>query len=152
MAEITMRRTTLDDVMTIAHHRTAMFADMGVGTEQTRAQGTIHFSDWLQEALQDGTYLGWFACDGERVIAGAGIWLLEWIPGFDGTRICPYVFNVYTEPDYRRRGLARQLMTTLIDYCRAAGYARLRLHASLAGQTLYESLGFVDKREMELLL
>jgi len=58
--------------------------------------------------------------------------------------------NVYTDPDYRRCGIARQLMATIITWCKQQGFARVTLHASGDGRQLYESLGFVDSNEMRL--
>jgi GNAT superfamily N-acetyltransferase len=52
------------------------------------------------------------------------------------------VLNVYTHPDYRRRGLARRLMLAVEAWCREHGIPVLTLHASPDGQHLYESLGF----------
>lgn len=60
------------------------------------------------------------------------------------------ILNVYTEPDYRRRGIARQIMETMIAWCRQQGFARVSLHASEHGRPLYESLGFEDSNEMRL--
>ena len=49
---------------------------------------------------------------------------------------------MYTEPEHRRRGLARRLMAEMIAWCRAAGLGSVSLHASDAGRPLYEALGF----------
>jgi len=62
------------------------------------------------------------------------------------------VLNVYTEPAFRNRGLARRLMHAVIDWCRAQGLASVQLHASDAGRPLYESLGFGATNEMRLSL
>ena len=153
MPDIRFRTTTIDDIATITHHRNRMFADMNVGTIDSRAQMDVHFKTWLHEEIINGHYLGWFACDGDAVIAGAGIWLMNSSPvpdGFAGR--VPYLLDVYTEPDYRKQGLARKLVTQSIDYCREHGYPKMRLHASVYGRPLYEQLGFVDGNEMQLTL
>ena len=62
------------------------------------------------------------------------------------------ILNVYTDPEYRRRGIARLLMETMIDWCKRKGLARVNLHASDAGRHLYESLGFEPSNEMRLKL
>jgi GNAT superfamily N-acetyltransferase len=62
------------------------------------------------------------------------------------------ILNVYTDPEYRRRGIARLLMETMIDWCKREGLARVNLHASDAGRHLYESLGFEPSNEMRLKL
>lgn len=150
MAEI--RMATIDDSAIITHHRNSMFADMGHGTAQPRAQMDLHFDIWLRRMMNDGHYLAWFACDGDKVLSGAGLWLIDWGPGPDGyAGRMPYLLNVYTEPDYRKQGLARLLVKEVIRYCQENGYRRLRLHASEYGRPLYEQLGFTNSTEMHLL-
>lgn len=55
--------------------------------------------------------------------------------------------RIYVRPEGRRRGLAREISTRLIDFAREQGYERVRLDtlARLSGAVeLYRSLGFVD--------
>ena len=56
--------------------------------------------------------------------------------------------NVFTERAWRRRGIAEQLMQHVIDWSRSHGIARLVLHASPDGRSLYERLGFEPTNEM----
>jgi GNAT superfamily N-acetyltransferase len=53
-----------------------------------------------------------------------------------------FVYNVYTEPAHRRRGLARRIMATIHDWCRGAGLPLVALNASRDGQPLYEAMGY----------
>ncbi|TDC37144.1 GNAT family N-acetyltransferase [Micromonospora sp. KC213] len=55
-----------------------------------------------------------------------------------------YVFNVVTEPGYRRRGYSRACLTALLDWYREHGVGRVDLRASAEGEPLYRSLGFAD--------
>ena len=45
-------------------------------------------------------------------------------------------------PEYRRRGIARRLMQTSIDYLLGRGVTCIKLDATPLGQPLYEQLGF----------
>jgi GNAT superfamily N-acetyltransferase len=153
MPEIIIRLASLDDMPYIIRHRREMFAEMGLGTAQSRAQMDSHFDTWLRPRLETGDYIGWMACDADEVIAGAGLWLIDWLPppdGFGGR--LPYVCNVYTEQGYRRQGLARKLMTVVLEYCKENGYPRVRLHASEFGRPLYQELGFDQTNEMQLIV
>jgi GNAT superfamily N-acetyltransferase len=60
------------------------------------------------------------------------------------------ILNVYTYSQFRRRGIARRLMQTMIAWCAGEGLARVALHASEDGRHLYESLGFELSNEMRL--
>jgi len=111
------------------------------------------YIQWVQPRLEDETFIGYFLCDGDAVIAGASLWLMPWTPDvITGKSVKGMIFNVYTEPDYRRQGLARRLVTTLIDWCKENGIDLVVLHASDEGRPLYESLGFIATNEMNLLL
>jgi ribosomal protein S18 acetylase RimI-like enzyme len=52
------------------------------------------------------------------------------------------VFNVWTDPAFRRRGAATQVMNALIEGARESGAALLELSATRQGRPLYEKLGF----------
>ena len=61
------------------------------------------------------------------------------------------ILNMFVEPHYRRRGIARSLMEVMIlAWCKSAGYSYVGLHASDEGRPLYESLGFQPTNEMRL--
>jgi GNAT superfamily N-acetyltransferase len=55
-----------------------------------------------------------------------------------------FVYNVYTEPAHRRRGLARLIMDAIHAWCRDAGVASVALNASRDGLPLYEAMGYVE--------
>jgi GNAT superfamily N-acetyltransferase len=54
------------------------------------------------------------------------------------------VYNVYTEPAHRRRGLARLIMETIQAWCGEHGVSSIALNASRDGQPLYEALGYSE--------
>jgi len=92
-----------------------------------------------------GVYRAWLAetTDAASVVAGAGLSVIPWPPGPRslGDRLA-FVYNVYTEPEHRHRGLARRLMTTIHDWCRGEGLDAVALNASEFGQPLYEDMGY----------
>ncbi|HSB61454.1 MAG TPA: GNAT family N-acetyltransferase, partial [Vicinamibacteria bacterium] len=63
-----------------------------------------------------------------------------------------WVLNMYTEPAFRRQGLARQVLEEILAWCREQGLRSVFLHASRAGRPLYESLGFEPTSEMRVVL
>jgi len=62
------------------------------------------------------------------------------------------ILNVYTVDKFRRRGLARELMKTVVLWCREQCVDTMILHASPSGRIVYESMGFVPTNEMRLTL
>jgi GNAT superfamily N-acetyltransferase len=151
---ITLRRATPADAPAILHHRRAMFTDMHMGTPESIAAAVALFAPYLQRALQDGAYLGWLAetPDGQ-VVSGGGLIVHEWPAAAREPRPQmrrAYILNVYTEPAFRRRGLARGVMDAILAWCRQAGFCSVALHASAQGRPIYEAMGFRATNEMRL--
>ena len=141
MSDYRVRMATLDDLDALVHHRIAMFQDMGVPLDPAAVDAA--FRPWLHEMMPKGIYRAWGVETGSRVISGGGITILPWPPGpryFSGR--LAFVYNVYTEPDHRRRGLGRMVMEAIHAWCREEGIGSLALNASRFGQSMYESLGY----------
>ncbi len=62
------------------------------------------------------------------------------------------ILNVYTEAEFRRQGVARQVMHAILDWIKARGMRSVNLHSSKEGRALYESMGFEPTNEMRLWL
>jgi GNAT superfamily N-acetyltransferase len=142
-----IRPATAEDLETIIFHRIAMFRDMGypdgVLTPIEQASRPL-----LAGALGNGDYYGVLAeSDGAGVVGGGGVLMVPW-PGTQPRRA--WIQNIYVVPEFRRRGIAREIMRTLIDWCRAQGFNSVNLHASAEGRPLYEQLGFAATNEMRL--
>jgi GNAT superfamily N-acetyltransferase len=152
MEGITIRPAAFADLPHILRHRRTMFRDMGSGTDAELDAMVVTTEAFLRQAMPAGTYRGWLAetKDG-RIAAGVGIAIIPW-PGAprDPAPRRGWVQNVYTEPEFRRRGLARRLMEVLVEWCRAEGFHTVSLHASREGRGLYESMGFKVTNEMRL--
>jgi len=150
----TIRRASTDDVETLVGHRRAMFRDMGYEDAAALDSMSARFVVWLRERMDSGEYLAWlaFAPDGS-VAAGAGLWLMDWPPHMIGKGVRRgNILNVYTESNFRHRGLARQLMEAALLWCRENRVDTVILHASPDGQRLYQSMGFAPTNEMRLRL
>ena len=153
--DITIRMATAEDAPVIAHHRHAMFFDMGHTDPAALEAMDASFLPYVSRWVADETYRGWLAQTSEgRIVAGGGLIVHEW-PSRPISPAQPrraYVLNVYAEPDYRGQGLARRIMTEIVEWCRAQGFHAVSLHASALGRGLYESMGFEPTNEMRLVL
>jgi GNAT superfamily N-acetyltransferase len=130
-----------------------MFFDMGDRDQRALDAMSARFRPWLRSKMQDGEYLAWFAVapDGS-IAAGLGLWLMDWPPHMiAGGRWRGNILNVYTEPAFRRQGLARALMQKALEWCAANEVDAVILHASDEGRALYEGLGFIPSNEMRLI-
>jgi GNAT superfamily N-acetyltransferase len=148
----TLRRASIADLDTLVSHRREMFRDMGYNDEAAMDSMSARLQVWLCDRMNAGEYHAWLidAPDGS-VAAGAGVWLMDWIPHMIGKGARrANILNVYTAERFRRRGLARHLMQAALDWCREIQIDTVILHASPAGRSLYESLGFESTNEMRL--
>ena len=149
-----IRETSAADLEEILHHRRMMFYDMGYEDTSVLDRVVQSSRPPIQRYLANGSYRGWFAMADGRVAAGVGLIITELVSGpFSPEQTSrPYLLNVYTEPEFRKRGLARLLAVKAIEWCRTQGYKILWLHASKYGKPLYDSLGFEPTNEMKLML
>ncbi len=152
LAEITIRTARAEDAPTILHHRRSMFRNMGEGTPDELERMAAVTGAWLAQTLADGSYRGWLAEDGSsRVIGGGGVLLCPWPASpKDPWLRRAIILNVYTEPEFRRRGLARRIIVTILEWLKEQGFPSVSLHASDEGRALYEQLGFKATNEMRL--
>jgi len=155
--ELHVRGAAIADIATLAHHRVEMFRDMGQLTEHNERELARASETFFREVLASSEYIAWLAVTigaPERVVAGAGLWLRPMLPRPTPTGIIQgreaLIANVYTERDWRRRGVAALLMRHVLDYTRQHDVPRVLLHASDDGRPLYESLGFEPTNEMKL--
>jgi GNAT superfamily N-acetyltransferase len=155
-----IRFATIADSAVIGWHRARMFQDMGYVPAQLFDSFRMKSEARLGEALASHEYIGWLASHSdtpEKIIAGAGLQLRQTLPqpiaeANGGVRIVDgrqgIILNVFTEPEWRRRGVAVLLMEEVIAWAREQRLDTLVLHASDEARQLYERLGFTATNEM----
>ena len=142
MSPYTVRRATLDDREVLTRHRIEMFVEMGM--DVPRAELSRSFHEWLAQVIPAGLYHAWLVENEDgAVVSGGGMTVIPWPPGprYPGGQVA-FAYNVYTEPDHRRRGLGRLVMETMHAYCRAIGVSAIVLNASMFGKPMYEAMGY----------
>ena len=149
---ITIREAAPSESEIILHHRRSMFRDMSEGTIEELDRMVEVATPWLARALADGSYHHWLALDGTgHVCGGGGVLLCSWPANpKDPCTQRAVILNVYTEPEFRRRGIARQVMLVILAWIKEQGFRAVNLHASPEGRELYEKLGFTATNEMRL--
>ena len=126
-----------------------IFIEMRI--HQLREEGAKEETD-LKPALQqyyrkhmkDGTFVSWIALDEGRLIGTSGMSFVEKPPYFG----CPsgrigLLSSMFTDPSYRRKGIARELLSRVVEEARKYGCGTIQITASDMGVKLYTAYGFV---------
>ena len=100
-------------------------------------------ADYYHRHLADGTFVSWLALDGAAIVGTSGMSFVEKPPYFT----CPsgklgLLSGMYTDPAYRRMGIARKLLDLVVEEARAYGCGSVHITASDMGVKLYTAYGF----------
>jgi len=145
------RFATADDAELLAEQRCRMFIDAGQADEALTKTVFAKFVPWVRPKLEDGSYVGWLVSKDGIVVAGAGMWLMNFPPHWMDTEpVRAYLLNFYVDPEFRGNGLAYGLLKTAVGDARRRGIKVVSLHASKFGKPLYERNGFKPTNEMIL--
>ena len=100
--------------------------------------------DYYNRHMSDGTFVSWLAMDGDRIVGTSGMSFVEKPPYFG----CPsgkmgLLSSMFTDPEYRRKGIAKELLSRVVEEARAYGCGTVQITASDMGVLLYTDFGFV---------
>jgi GNAT superfamily N-acetyltransferase len=100
--------------------------------------------DYYNRHMKDGTFVSWLALDENKIIGTSGMSFVEKPPYFG----CPsgkmgLLSSMFTAQDYRRKGIAKELLSRVVDEARQYGCGTIQITASDMGVLLYTDFGFV---------
>ena len=103
--------------------------------------------DYYKRHMADGTFVSWLAVDSDadgKIIGTSGMSFVEKPPYFS----CPsgrigLLSSMFTDPNYRRHGIARELLGRVVADAKAYGCGCVQITASDMGVLLYTNFGFV---------
>lgn len=103
-----------------------------------------YLQDYYARHMADGTFVSWLAMDGDKIVGTSGMSFVEKPPYFG----CPtgrlgLLSSMFTDPSYRRMGIAKELLSRVVDEARKAGCGTVQITASDMGVLLYTDFGFV---------
>lgn len=147
------KKATLEDINILTDTRIEVLraanrlpgdADMGEVKKQSY--------DYYQKALRDGMHIGYLIFDGSRFAGSGGISFFRVMPTcHNPSGKKAYIMNLYTAPEYRRKGIAYETLDRLVREAKSRGITAISLETTDMGRPLYEKYGFVQmKDEMEL--
>lgn len=100
--------------------------------------------DYYQRHMTDDTFISWLALDDNRIIGTSGMSIVEKPPYF-GCRSgkIGLLSSMFTDKAYRRKGIAKTLLSKVIDEARKQGCGTVQITASDMGVFLYADFGFL---------
>ena len=108
--------------------------------------------NYYQKTLCDGSHIAYLVFDGKRFVGAGGVSFFQVMPTYhnpSGNKA--YIMNMYTNPAYRRRGIAAKTLDMLINDTKNKGITAISLEATDMGRPLYEKYGFIKMNdEMKL--
>ena len=149
---LTHRLATPDDIPALTALMTLAIGELQRGfltDDQIAASRKLMGLD--SQLIEDRTY---FIVEADGRLAGCGGWSAratlyggDHSPGRDAHGLNPAtdaarVRAMYTHPDFARRGVGRLILSLCEAAAREAGFARVELAGTLAGQPLYEACGY----------
>lgn len=107
--------------------------------EDLREKMSVYF----EETLKTSETVWMLALEEERPIATAGLIKRKSPPNFKNpSGNWGYFVNVYTVPEFRRKGIGRELLEKLMEEGRKENIDSFELHATEEGEFLYKQMGF----------
>ena len=99
--------------------------------------------DYYKRHMADGTFISWLAMDGDKIIGTSGMSFVEKPPYFG----CPsgrigLLSSMFTNPNYRRKGIAKELLSRVVNEAKEYGCGTVQITASDMGVKLYTAFGF----------
>jgi ribosomal protein S18 acetylase RimI-like enzyme len=108
--------------------------------------------EYYQNSLENDTHLAYLIFDDDKFVGAGGISYFQVMPTYHNpTGKKAYIMNMYTNPNYRRQGIAYKTLDLLVADARKKGIIAISLEATEMGRSLYEKYGFLKMNdEMEL--
>ena len=138
---VSYRRMEAEDVEQFIALRISQLREEGA-TEDLNLVPALE--DYYHRHMADGTFVSWLAVKDQRIVGTSGMSFVEKPPYFG----CPtgrigLLSSMYTDPEYRRMGIAKELLCRVVEEARAYGCGAVQITASDMGVLLYTDFGFV---------
>ncbi|MGD0769373.1 MAG: GNAT family N-acetyltransferase [Tepidisphaeraceae bacterium] len=150
-AIIYYRRANALDVQSLVNLRLAFLAEIS-GASESDPVLRKSLAEYFSRTIPSEEFIGFVAVADGAIVATSGLVFHRHPPSNrNPTGREAYVMNTYTDPAWRRRGIASRLLQLLIEYARQNNCGKISLHALPKGRSIYVNAGFVPiETEMRL--
>jgi ribosomal protein S18 acetylase RimI-like enzyme len=140
---IEYRKATVKDASDLTALRIKMLCEDNDYCAELVEKMRASAKDYFLQELANGNFIARLAVDGDKIIGACGMSLLA-IPPDDRsiTGKTAYISGMYVEPDYRRKGIAKNILLEIMEDARKENCERMVLDTTQSGKKLYEKYGF----------
>ena len=151
--DLTYKRATKEDLDILTETRIKVLraanklsddVDMNIVKQQTY--------NYYKTALDMGNHIAYLIFDDNIFVGAGGVSFFQVMPTCsNSTGNKGYIMNMYTNPRYRRKGVALKTLGILVEESKRRGVTDISLEATQMGRPLYEKFGFIAmNNEMKL--
>ena len=138
--KITYRKLTENDIDIFIEMRIAQLREEGA-KEDIDLKPML--KDYYQRHMADGTFVSWLALDNDKIIGTSGMSIVEKPPYFGcSSGKIGLLSSMFTDRSYRRQGIAKELLTRVVNEAKKSGCGTVQITASDMGVLLYTNFGF----------
>ncbi|UCH56762.1 MAG: GNAT family N-acetyltransferase [Candidatus Bathyarchaeota archaeon] len=143
----------MSDIPVLLDFRGRMFRSM-IGDSFDYGKYREFDKKFFERNMEDEGVIVWVVeSKADEVVAGVAVSFYDLPPKPWNTEgRYAHIFNLYTDPDHRRKGLASKLMQASMKYAESIGVPHVTLHTSDMGKPLFLSLGFEESNEMSIVV
>lgn len=140
--KMNFRLATLDDLEWIIDLRKQLLIEEG---QIVSSNIDEELNTFFENQLTSHQYVQWLVEEDNKVIATGAIQFISFPPSyFNPTGIRGYILNMYTHPDYRGKGIAKQLVNETLKEAQSREVQHIFLISSEMGKPLYKKIGFKE--------
>jgi ribosomal protein S18 acetylase RimI-like enzyme len=144
--KITFREIKSDEISVLVEYRIIFLRELqGEQAINKELELKEKLHDYFKKSITDNTFIGLIA-EIDKIPVGFGGMVIQQIPGnfklingFEG-----YILSMYTLPEYRKNGIAKEILKRLVKKGKDLGIGKFYLHASKDGKNLYRKFGFKE--------
>ncbi len=147
------KKATIDDLEILTETRIEVLRaanklENNVNMSEVKKQSCKYY----QSALKENTHLAYLIFDEGTFVGTGGISYFQVMPTYHNpTGRKAYIMNMYTKPEYRRKGIAFKTLDLLVKDAKESGISAISLEATTMGRPMYLKYGFIALNdEMEL--
>lgn len=136
------RLATTDDMELLIDFRKRLLVEEG---QIVSSNIDEQLRSFFEKQLNSDQFVQWIIEEEKSAIATGGIQFISFPPSYSNpTGIRGYILNMYTAPESRGRGLAKQLVERLLADATERNVHHIFLISSPMGKPLYKKIGFKE--------